>query len=254
MNIRPRHILCSLSDMTGAEDFFLELLDVLPEVVVYATEGTARRVNALLSPAESDTSKHDGSAVRTAGHRTDVPYQHSPIQDPPPSVVQHTDAPYQHSHAQSHHVQSSTVQHTDAPYQHPRIISIYDYTAPPRGTLDVVKTLDSRIFVGILADRESEEHRATVAAQNIILFDMVIVNFYAEKIDIGGPALIRAAAKNARYVTAICTPAQYTPCIAHLRAHAGATKYAFRRECALTSLHAVAEYVRGSTRHVRENL
>ena len=232
MNIRPRHILCSLSDMTGAKAFFLELLDVLPEVVVYATEGTARRVNALLSPAESDISKHDGSAVRTAGHRTDTPYQHSPTQDPPPSVVQHT----------------------DVPYQHPRIISIYDYTAPPRGTLDVVKTLDSRIFVGILADRESEEHRATVTAQNIILFDMVIVNFYAEKIDIGGPALIRAAAKNARYVTAICTPAQYTPCIAHLRAHAGATKYAFRRECALTSLHAVAEYVRGSMRHVRENL
>ena len=36
MNIRPRHILCSLSDMTGAKAFFLELLDVLPEVKRYA--------------------------------------------------------------------------------------------------------------------------------------------------------------------------------------------------------------------------
>ena len=87
-----------------------------------------------------------------------------------------------------------------------------------------VKTLYPDVFAGILADMNNENEKADIEKTNIKLFDMVVVNFYpfeeavnknAEEteltntIDIGGPSMLRAAAKNNKRVLAVSSPEQY---------------------------------------------
>ncbi len=98
-----------------------------------------------------------------------------------------------------------------------------------------VKTLHPRIHAGILADRRSPEHRAQLAAAAIEPFALVVVNLYpfgaaaeraargelgldglVEEIDIGGPALVRAAAKNAANVAIVTSPSRYPAILAAL--------------------------------------
>jgi phosphoribosylaminoimidazolecarboxamide formyltransferase/IMP cyclohydrolase len=96
-----------------------------------------------------------------------------------------------------------------------------------------VKTLHPRIHGGILADRDLPEHRAQLAAAAIAPFSLVVVNLYpfaraaerpgitlpelVEEIDIGGPTLVRAAAKNFSSVAIVTSPARYDEVLAHLR-------------------------------------
>jgi phosphoribosylaminoimidazolecarboxamide formyltransferase/IMP cyclohydrolase len=96
-----------------------------------------------------------------------------------------------------------------------------------------VKTLHPRIHAGILARRDDEEDQAELAEHGIEPFDLVCVNLYPfaktvsrpgvedadaiEMIDIGGPPLLRAAAKNFAYVAAVSSPAQYGPVLEELR-------------------------------------
>jgi phosphoribosylaminoimidazolecarboxamide formyltransferase/IMP cyclohydrolase len=98
-----------------------------------------------------------------------------------------------------------------------------------------VKTLHPRIHGGILADLRRADHRAALAAAGIEPFELVVVNLYPfaaalerpgvgldgliEEIDIGGPALIRAAAKNHASVAVVTSPARYDAIIAALREH-----------------------------------
>ncbi len=101
-----------------------------------------------------------------------------------------------------------------------------------------VKTLHPRIHAGVLADRRNPDHRAQLAALAIGPFDLVVVNLYPfgaaaeraaqgeldldgllEEIDIGGPALIRAAAKNLRNVAVVTSPARYPAILGVLDAH-----------------------------------
>ncbi|MFA6432800.1 MAG: IMP cyclohydrolase [Candidatus Paceibacterota bacterium] len=79
-----------------------------------------------------------------------------------------------------------------------------------------VRTLHPNIFGGIIADQSDPEHMETLAAHNIQIFDMVVVNLYLfaaepsiEQIDVGGPSLIRAAAKNYRSVIVVTDPHDY---------------------------------------------
>ncbi|MGV3041564.1 bifunctional phosphoribosylaminoimidazolecarboxamide formyltransferase/IMP cyclohydrolase [Staphylococcus rostri] len=96
-----------------------------------------------------------------------------------------------------------------------------------------VKTLHPAVHGGILADRDKPEHLEQLAAQNIDLIDMVVVNLYPfqetvkkpdvtemdaiENIDIGGPTMLRAAAKNFKHVVTIVDPADYDEVIARLQ-------------------------------------
>jgi phosphoribosylaminoimidazolecarboxamide formyltransferase/IMP cyclohydrolase len=96
-----------------------------------------------------------------------------------------------------------------------------------------VKTLHPRIHGGILADRSLADHRAQLAAAAIAPFSIVVVNLYpfaraaerpritlpelVEEIDIGGPTLVRAAAKNFSSVAVVTSPARYTEVLADLR-------------------------------------
>ncbi len=110
-----------------------------------------------------------------------------------------------------------------------------------------VKTLHPAIHGGLLARRNDPAHRTAMDDHGILPIDLVIINLYPfeatvaggadfdtciENIDIGGPALIRAAAKNADFVTVLTDPADYQALIDELAAHGGGTRRAFRRRMA----------------------
>ena len=119
-----------------------------------------------------------------------------------------------------------------------------------------VKTLVPQIHGGILARRNRPEHVAQMAAHAIAPIDIVAVNLYpfeasvaggagwddcVENIDIGGPALIRAAAKNHDFVSVLTDPSQYAEVLAALRAH-GTTSPALRRGLAAAAFARTAAY------------
>lgn len=111
-----------------------------------------------------------------------------------------------------------------------------------------VKTLYPDVFAGILADMNNESEKADIEIGKIKLFDMVVVNFYpfeeavdkqveevelTNTIDIGGPSMLRAAAKNNRRVLAVSSPEQYKEVLADLEEHNGETSLKLRRDYAL---------------------
>ncbi len=120
-----------------------------------------------------------------------------------------------------------------------------------------VKTLHPNVHGGLLALRDDDEHLVAMAAHGIEPIDLLIVNLYPfeetvargadhatciENIDIGGPAMIRAAAKNHRFVTVVTDPADYGALLDQMRAQDGATGMAFRQKLALTAYAKTAAY------------
>ncbi len=111
--------------------------------------------------------------------------------------------------------------------------------AHPRCSKGRVKTLHPRIHGGLLADLGNPTHRADLDAQGIEPFDLVVSNLYPflstpsiETIDIGGPAMVRAAAKNHAWVGVVTSPDQYDDVLAELRAGDGALSAETRRRLA----------------------
>ena len=105
-----------------------------------------------------------------------------------------------------------------------KVKEVSDYTKSPEILGGRVKTLHPKIHGGILAERNSSEHLKEIKKNKIHLIDLVVVNLYpfkktvsvnssikkcVENIDIGGPTMIRAAAKNYKFVTTIITPDDY---------------------------------------------
>ena len=87
-----------------------------------------------------------------------------------------------------------------------------------------VKTLHPSIHAGILADRSIQSHVEDLVAQDITAIDLVVCNLYPfeshpsiEMIDVGGPTMIRAAAKNHAHVTVIVDPSEYGVVLDELR-------------------------------------
>ncbi|MBC2836173.1 bifunctional phosphoribosylaminoimidazolecarboxamide formyltransferase/IMP cyclohydrolase [Paragemmobacter straminiformis] len=120
-----------------------------------------------------------------------------------------------------------------------------------------VKTLHPNVHGALLALRDDDEHLLAMAAHGIEPIDLLIVNLYPfeetvakgadhatciENIDIGGPAMIRAASKNHKFVTVLTDPADYQPLLDQLAAHDGATTMAFRQKMALTAYSKTAAY------------
>ncbi len=102
-----------------------------------------------------------------------------------------------------------------------------DYTGSPPMLGHRVVTLHPRIHGGILADRDDPAHRADLEANGIDPIDLVVVNLYPfgaspgiETIDIGGPTMVRAAAKNHAHVAVVVDPADYRPVLHELRSEA----------------------------------
>jgi phosphoribosylaminoimidazolecarboxamide formyltransferase / IMP cyclohydrolase len=119
-----------------------------------------------------------------------------------------------------------------------------------------VKTLHPRVHAGLLADRRRPEHLAQLEAAGIAPFDLVVVNLYpfeataadphageellVERVDVGGPAMVRAAAKNHASVAVVCDPADYPRVEAALAA--GGTTMAERRALAAKAFARTAAY------------
>ena len=136
-------------------------------------------------------------------------------------------------------------------------ISVSDVTGFPECLAGRVKTLHPAIHGGILAMRDSEEHMGQLKSLGIGAIDIVAVNLYPfketilregadlplaiENIDIGGPAMLRSAAKNHRDVAVVCDPGDYGAVIAELRAD-GCVSYETRFRLALKAFEHTAAY------------
>src|SRR5262245_50930972 len=120
-----------------------------------------------------------------------------------------------------------------------------------------VKTLHPKVHGGLLAIRDNSEHAAAMRAHGIAPIDLLVVNLYpfeatvakgadfadcVENIDIGGPAMIRAAAKNHADVTVVVDAADYAVVLAELAQHGGATTLALRKKLAAKAYARTAAY------------
>ncbi|WP_338441488.1 bifunctional phosphoribosylaminoimidazolecarboxamide formyltransferase/IMP cyclohydrolase [Synechococcus elongatus IITB4] len=138
------------------------------------------------------------------------------------------------------------------------VTKVAEHTGSPEILGGRVKTLHPRIHGGILARRDREDDQADLAANNIQPFDLVVVNLYPfeatiarpevtltdaiEQIDIGGPAMVRASAKNHAHLTILTNPSQYEPYLTALVEGEGQVPLAFRQQCALAAFQHTAAY------------
>ena len=128
-----------------------------------------------------------------------------------------------------------------------RVTDVSEHTGFPEIMDGRVKTLHPKIHGGLLARRDDAAHVAAMHAHAIAPIDLLVSNLYPfeatiakgadfdtaiENIDIGGPAMIRAAAKNHDCVAVVVDPADYAALIADMDAHAGATTLPLRRRLA----------------------
>jgi phosphoribosylaminoimidazolecarboxamide formyltransferase/IMP cyclohydrolase len=136
--------------------------------------------------------------------------------------------------------------------------AIDEYTGFPEILDGRVKTLNPRIYAGLLAVRSDEKHMATLAEHNIEPIDLVCVNLYPfedtaarrgvaddkviENIDIGGPTLIRATAKNHAFAAVVVSPESYDAVLEELRAGDGMLSMRTREALALDAFSLTARY------------
>ena len=139
-----------------------------------------------------------------------------------------------------------------------KVTAIDDYTGFPEMMGGRVKTLHPRVHGGLLCRRDDEQHMADAKANGIEMIDMVVVNLYEfektvaqpdvtfadaiEHIDIGGPSMLRSAAKNNDFVTVVSDPADYDRILAEMRANDGATTLETRRQLALKVFQTTSRY------------
>lgn len=198
-----RHVIVSVSDKTGLDVLVPGLLRVVPEVQIYSTGGTFRRIQEILGDSWDE-----------------------------------------------------------------HLTSISDYTGQPEMQGGLVKTLDFRIYLGLLNEPYNDAHRQDILRVDGVSFDMVVVNLYPfvrtvsdpavtpeiarANIDIGGPCMLRAAAKNYIRVAAVCDTADYDGIIETLEDNAGRlplrTRFALARKAfGHTAAYdaAIADYLEG---------
>ena len=137
------------------------------------------------------------------------------------------------------------------------VTEVSDHTGAPEMMDGRVKTLHPTIHGGILARRDLAAHRAAMAEHGIGAIDLVVVNLYpfeetvvggadfdtcVENIDIGGPAMIRSAAKNHAFVAVVTDPDDYGAVMDDMRAHGGAVSADLRRRLAATAFARTGAY------------
>jgi phosphoribosylaminoimidazolecarboxamide formyltransferase/IMP cyclohydrolase len=136
-----------------------------------------------------------------------------------------------------------------------KVTEVSEYTGFPEIMGGRVKTLHPRIHSGILADQNNPDHLAKIAELDIEPFDLVIINLYPfaatiasgagyaeciEQIDIGGPSMLRGAAKNHGSVAVLSSPAQYDGLLNALKS--GGYTLAERKQLAIDVFRTTAEY------------
>ena len=150
------------------------------------------------------------------------------------------------------------------------LTQVSEYTGQPETQGGLVKTLDFRIYLGLLTETYNEAHQADLKRTDSVPIDLVVVNLYPFKatidregatvenargnIDIGGPCMIRAAAKNFIRVASVVNPGDYRRILDQLAAQDGCTSLPLRYQLACKAFahtaaydRAIADYLAGRT-------
>jgi len=138
------------------------------------------------------------------------------------------------------------------------LTQVSDYTGQPETQGGLVKTLDFKIYLGLLTETYNDAHQADLKRTASVTIDMVVVNLYPFQqtvakpdvtvemargnIDIGGPCMIRAAAKNFIRVASVVDPSDYAMILAELEKNHGATTLELRFQLAQKAFAHTADY------------
>jgi len=117
------------------------------------------------------------------------------------------------------------------------LVSVSDYTGQPEMQGGLVKTLDFKLYLGLLSETYNDAHQQDLVRTRAVAIDLVVVNLYPfaqavaapgatpesarTNIDIGGPCMVRASAKNFLRVASVTDPADYAALLAELSANSG---------------------------------
>jgi len=140
------------------------------------------------------------------------------------------------------------------------LMQVSDYTGQPETQGGLVKTLDFKIYLGILTETYNSSHQADLARTAARAIDMVVVNLYPFRetiakssvtvemargnIDIGGPCMVRASAKNYLRVASVVDPADYSAVLRELESNSGQTSLETRFRLAQKAFAHTADYDR----------
>jgi len=193
--VSVRHVLVSVSDKSGLEDFVPGLLDIHPDIRIFSTGGTFGRIREILGPGREKV-----------------------------------------------------------------LTQVADYTGQPETQGGLVKTLDFKIYLGLLTETYNDAHQQDLSRTGAVPIDMVVVNLYPftqtiaregvtveearGNIDIGGPCMIRASAKNYLRVASVVDPSDYGRILDEMRSGEGSTSLALRYELAQKAFAHTADYDR----------
>lgn len=145
----------------------------------------------------------------------------------------------------------------DAHLAEKHLFQVSGFTGQPEMQGGLVKTLDFKIYMGLLSETYNPAHAADLQRTHGVFFDMVVVNLYPfvktvsagappeaarANIDIGGPCMVRAAAKNFLRVASVTDPADYSPILEELRKTGGALSLRTRFELAKKAFAHTAAY------------
>ncbi len=141
-----------------------------------------------------------------------------------------------------------------------RLTQVSDYTGQPETQGGLVKTLDFKIYLGLLTETYNDAHQGDLARTSAVAIDMVVVNLYPFKqtiaqdgvtvegargqIDIGGPCMIRASAKNFIRVASVVDPSDYGQIVSELKQSGGKTSLQMRFALAQKAFGHTADYDR----------
>ncbi len=140
------------------------------------------------------------------------------------------------------------------------LIQVSDYTGQPETQGGLVKTLDFKIYLGLLTETYNDSHQSDMKRTHAVPIDMAVVNLYPFKetvsksgvsieqargnIDIGGPCMIRAAAKNFLRVAPVVDPSDYAMILSEMKKNKGATSLELRFRLAQKAFSHTADYDR----------
>lgn len=148
------------------------------------------------------------------------------------------------------------------------LTQVADYTGQPETQGGLVKTLDFKIYLGLLTETYNDDHQSDLARTAAVPIDMVVVNLYPfqstvaaadvtpekarSNVDIGGPCMIRAAAKNFIRVASVVDPGDYDGLVAELKASNGCSQLALRFRLAQKAFAHTAAYDTAIAAYLRE--
>jgi phosphoribosylaminoimidazolecarboxamide formyltransferase/IMP cyclohydrolase len=149
------------------------------------------------------------------------------------------------------------------------LVAVSEYTGQPEMQGGLVKTLDFKIYMGLLSETYNKDHQEDLKRIGGIAFDMVVVNLYPfsetikspgctvesarTNIDIGGPCMLRASAKNFLRVLSLCNPFDYDLIIEEMKAKKGCISLETRFTMAEKTFEHTAEYDKNISDFLRKS-